>query len=350
MRSILVVLILFIVALSGCIQYNEQSANISEENTIQSGSQSEIKIINESIENEESISKEPFIVFNFKFKNETCLLNGEIYLNDIFLGETYEGRYNLTLTKFEQFKNKSGDTQIVCIQGRYPSCFSEYKGWYFKVCWFVNITKSDFEINLLPVLFEAEITPRWPSYCYEYRNFVKPENILDKINEWKEIGVLNKDIKSNIEFLWSKSSLNVIYSKDFWISGDADWWKLPNETWNDVGDCEDWSNLLISLIKAYNSSAKCYAIALIDHITTVCKFDEEYPIEYIFYDQKKFFIRETRSYYDYDVKFKLHNWLNTYFNQYGIYSKFRNVTCAYDNDEYFEFRNNDEFLEWLMNL
>jgi len=334
-------LMLVVLLASGCLTSGPENHTLLQEGENQTTThtkfpeQPEIqKTPNETYENPEYLK--------LYFVNESCYLEGEFFLNEHFIKKTANTILTLYWEDVAGYVNKSGE-DVICLKGYLPPCFSEYAGWNFKGCWYINLSETYFvgiDVNA-----SADINPRDPIYPFEMLNFVKPAQVKSYIEHWRDILVFNNDTEHDLEVIWNYVNTIFQYRDDMLVMGVADYWRTPNETIDSWGDCEDWTNTFVSLALAYNSSLKCYSVLLPEHLTTFCKFPkDDNSYEYDFFD-KDTNPHRVISKFDSDKENKLRELLEWYSSDYGAYG---DITAVFNDKQYFEFENNDGFIKWAL--
>ena len=271
-----------------------------------------------------------------EFVHEDCGFDGEFTFNNQSLG-TFKTSFKFTLDDFNSFKTSNSG---FCVNGNLKNC--DYEGWFIDTnCWDYTGDETYFTGDS----FELQITfnPRSP-VRHAMSNFVRPDDVrwyTDKMN-------MDDGTERDIDRIHGRMS-SKSYILDSVSSDKSDFWRFPNET---LGikqvDCEDWSTTFLSLVKAYNKNLKCYNMLAPGHITTLCKIENEY----VLYDQKETkistIVNPAKSWND--KRLKMRNWLNDYFETYGFKSKYRTIYAAFDEDEYLEFEEINDFIQWALDL
>jgi predicted nucleic acid binding AN1-type Zn finger protein len=174
--------------------------------------------------------------------------------------------------------------------------------------------------------------------------YVTPDSVkpyLDKIRHWFE-----NDTEKDLDWIQQYVSEEIRYT----VIPHTEW-RLPIETLqgDGYGDCKDRATTFVSLAKAYNSSIKCFCVGLnetdkiIGHLTAFCRVKNIF----MFYDYGK--IKTWRS-----TGFSVENseilgLLSDYFSEYDLLPTTK-VMYAFDDKNYYEFKDNNEFVEWTKNL
>jgi hypothetical protein len=277
------------------------------------------------------------VQLSFYDENTSCKLNGNVYLDDVLLGESKNGI--LTLKENEVNKSVLNGTNLH-ILGTTDSCFGEKnKNLTLEEYWKVNnLNFYKYET----IFFKAKITPRKPRYYEEMSGFVRPSEVNDYLSKLN----LKNNTGDNLDKI---NEYKIRYISDSFQFNESDYWQTPNETMNKkYGDCEDWAVTVLSMMRSYNSSLKCYAVVWETHMSIFCYYNGNY----IIYDQEKTryskALREDIN--EFQNKAFLKNMLNEYFDGYGIPSGERKVYALFNENETITFNNNNEFIDWMYNL
>lgn len=276
-----------------------------------------------------------------------CSLDGYVFIGDKLIGKSINGIFNLTYENYQENIKNNLDKEI-SLFGKLRECFNEDSDLYFDKYW------ESFKIE--DYYFEGESTFNFKTQINsnnpikkELQAFIQPNKIqteLDNINLNKNQDILESPSKIN-DYLNNKIS----YVKDWDFNKEKNYWQTPEETLNlQQGDCEDYSTLLLSLFLAYNNSLNCYNIVFTSHVTTLCHINEYY----IYYDQQKTELKkQINKANPEEVKNQLTNLKQVYFENYGIDKNNETETkahYAFNDNNYIEFNNEDDFINWQYNL
>lgn len=277
------------------------------------------------------------IKLSFYDKNTNCKLNGEVYIDDKLAGKTGEAVFKLTK---EQYYLNEG--KILCIFGKLDDCFKEYENWLYENCFILelNVTDEKFEkSSVFP--FQADIQPRQP-YKRAMSQFAEPDKVVGYLPKIK-LGYLPVwNIRKILRFV--KSDMEYINDNFF---GKSEYWLTAEETLRlKKGDCEDWASASLSLIKAYNRSLNCYNIVLPTHMSIFCYINSEFYIFDMNLDETKSKIMGNWNIEQ--EKQKLRVFLDRYFISYGISENTRKILYAFDEAEFYEFKDNEDFINWML--
>jgi hypothetical protein len=281
------------------------------------------------------------------YDNKTdCKLNGEIYVDDILLGETKEGIFVLTENEYKQkFKTNSS----LYIFGRTDYCFGTDANLPFADYWTIHDLQYSFD-NYEDLDFELNLDPRWPKYYIEMQDFVRPEETESYLED-----SLRRYFKNNTwEDLDKISNFAIRYRSDNLLFNKAEYWQTPAESLKKGhGDCEDWAVTTLSLMRAYNDSINCYNILWPTHISILCYEDNFFVI----YDQDetRFSTRlETEntgeSIVQQENKVAIRKMRNNYFDWYGLSPNERQMFALFNEKELITFEEDEDFVNWAINL
>ncbi len=281
------------------------------------------------------------------YDNKTdCKLNGEIYVDDVLLGETKEGIFVLTENEYKQkFKTNSS----LYIFGRTDYCFGNDANLPFADYWIIHDLQYSFD-NYEDLDFELNLNPRWPKHYIEMQDFVRPEETKSYLEDR-----LKKYFKNNTwEDLDKISNFAIRYRSDKLLFNKAEYWQTPAESLKKGhGDCEDWAVTTLSLMRAYNNSINCYNILWPTHISILCYEDNSFVI----YDQDeiRFSTRlETKNTEDFIVqqenKVAIRKMRNNYFDLYGLHPNERQTFALFNEKELITFEKDEDFVNWAIQL
>jgi hypothetical protein len=180
---------------------------------------------------------------------------------------------------------------------------------------------------------------------------VTPFDSTDWNKAWEDFLTMFRWVRNNIEYSYD-SPLPVL-PLDLLEGGDLEWfkefWQYPVETiyWG-TGDCEDQSLLLASMIKNYgHGETYAYCIGISNgesgHVAVAL------PVT----DNRMVIFDPTGQYYSsdwtgeiafWDVETALNDWLTWWSDQMPG----AEVDLFFDDEDYYEFDGNDEFIEWYL--
>ena len=278
------------------------------------------------------------VYLEFYDANSSCDLNGNLFVNDDFLGEVEDGSFELDF-----YGNITMD-DVFALSGVLGSCFGKEKGVPFFLEWSVPNLLHEQRYE-----FISEGGFRWPKYPEAMQGFIRPEDTFQKYltidltdadDEW---GVIDK--------LSGYSYMN--YVTDNGKFGEPEYWQLPKEfVYNRAGDCEDWAVYMVSLFRNYEPKPDCYLAIWLTHANVVCNIDSKFMI----IDQEKV-EKDVVLYSDYteqENKVRIRKWMNSYFDAYftlipGIGPSDRKLFYLINEDEIIEFEDTpNDFYEWML--
>ncbi|MFH7880468.1 MAG: hypothetical protein QXI09_00460 [Candidatus Aenigmatarchaeota archaeon] len=294
--------------------------------------------------------EENMVKFKVADKYANCYPNGEVYVigKDILY-------FNLTNGEFKVEKEKIvelGDFLIIWVNFKASECgfrdelIKNYKVYYlWNLSYILNTNEYELQFNIKERNFNK------PLYYVELTNYVRPN----------EVSWYYEEIKSKIKFT------GIIYEDLYQIKRRLDSefrylydfdnvWLFPNQTLNQkYADCEEYSTTLLSLFKNYDSNIKCYNLVVKRHLTTFCKFREEFDDfdTIAIYDQGDIQLRENfyKAYNDYERCRRILRLIQNYYSAYGLSyptSKEVWVEYAFDDKEIFSFDNSEDFCNWVI--
>lgn len=286
---------------------------------------------------------------NFLFyDNKTnCKLNGKVYVDDFFIGDTQEGAFLLTEKEYNQ-KFKINST--IHIFGRTDFCFEKDANLPFAGYWSIHDLKYFFDNNET-LEFDMDLDPRWPKYYVEIQDFVRPEETRSYLED-----NLKKYFKNNT---WEDLDVIANYMRISYISDQnrfkkSEYWQTPAEVLRiKMGDCEDWAITTLSLMREYNNSVNCYNILWPTHLSILCYKNNHFAI----YDQgrTKFSTAlEIKNINDsgvmQDNKIAIRKMRNDYFDWYGLNPNERRMYALFNENELITFEKDEDFVNWAINL
>ena len=285
-------------------------------------------------------------VANLYFYDVTtnCSLDGEIYLNDIFIGNTSNSRFILTAEDYNKTKTLNS---TLSIKGVTSSCFGKDQNLPFFELWdLVDYLDSFFYTNQTAI-FEARLTPRQPRYYAAMMGFVRPNEVTS------ELGKMYFDSEDS-----TSETMNSIFEQ-FYMPYATDpvyeYWRTPADSMRDKGgDCEDWAVRFVSLLRAHNSSYNCYAALLSTHVTVICRVDNVF----IIYDQSKTtggVTVDKNPTNDISItnenKLKVREWIKWYYGVYGLSRQEGTINALFNEKELLTFNNsNENFVSWAVSF
>lgn len=294
---------------------------------------------------ETTTTAEGYVYFHFVENNTNCSISGNVTLNNLSFAVASSGTARVNET---QFFSRSRGLDLACVYGTIINCPGDYNKWRVGECWEINISRSYFYQRTGDVIsFRTSVNTHRPKNYEELSNFVRPMDVKGFVEHQISIGFFTGDARQDIEKIWSYVDSHVSYRYDSDTSG-MEYWKLPNQTLTQGwGDCEDWSNLFVSLARAYNESIECYSMMLPSHLGSFCKLYSGSSEIYGFYDQRTM-VKGFGSHGS-DENAILET-LNSYFSEYQLDEKDRKVMYVFNDEHYHIFKDNREFAEWASEL
>ena len=293
-----------------------------------------------------STVRDGYLYFHFSENSTKCAISGSININNISLGTTPTGVMKVMQSEYGEL---SRGLDVICINGSLVNCDGVYSGWKTSECWETMIPQGYFLQRTGDVItFNSTISLHQPKNYEELMNFVRPYDLISFIDHEREIGMFSGIVDQDLETLWKYVDSHIYYRYDSDTSG-MEYWKLPNETLSQGwGDCEDWSNLFVSMARSYNESLKCYSIRLPSHIGAFCKTQTQLARVYAFFDQRT----KVKGFSDDESSelSKISEALDSYFSEYQLGKDERNVLYAFNENEYFLFASNEEFVKWASEI
>lgn len=285
------------------------------------------------------------VQFYFYDEQSNCSLDGYVFSADNLIGKSRNGIFNLT---YENYLNNFNNTQNnISVFGKLGSCFSENSDLFFDKYWkSFEIPEYYFSGGSL-FKFNTDINPNNPSKR-ELIGFIQPGKLSLELDSIALSNIAVEDLSAINNYLNSR----IKYAKDWDFNKETNYWQTPQETLQlNQGDCEDYSSALLSLFLAYNFSLDCYNLVFSSHVTTFCRIGDYYA----YYDQEK---TELKKYINpqktsEEIKSELRNLKQDYLDYYGINSTNKTETkvyYAFNNNQYVEFKNDEEFIDWQYSL
>ncbi|MFA5173638.1 MAG: transglutaminase domain-containing protein [Candidatus Pacearchaeota archaeon] len=271
---------------------------------------------------------EPEKNVKLSFYDETtnCPLGGYIFIGDNPIGKTENKEFQLSYSNFITNFNESDKLSIF---GKLGECFNENPDLYFDIQFIKpNIQEYHF-LGDSSFEFKTKITPYNP-VNREFLGFIQPEKVKDNIDNLNLINQPENDLSKIANYL----SNNIDYKEE-----EDNSWQTPLQTLSlKSGDCEDFSVLLLSMFYAYNPKLNCYSLIFDSHVSTICYYNQNY------------------AYFDKDKSDKINNpnkkeleyFNNKYLESYELKNSFPKY--AFNDLEIVSFNQNEEFLNWQLNL
>jgi hypothetical protein len=295
----------------------------------------EIKEVTSKIEQE----KNNVSIIFYDEKNN-CSLNGKIYINQNFVGETTQGRYILTK---DQYTQRFFGNDTIKIIGITSSCYENNKNLFFIRTWIVSDLEYYF-IHKENIELFFEVNPRSPKNIEEMQKFIRPKETTEYIIQ------ITHDNPSAKEVLDRIAKRQMQYLDDIIMFNKSEYWQTPKEELkNGFGDCEDWAVTTVSAMREYNSSIPCYNLLWPTHLSVMCYYNQNI----IIYDMAKtsFSTRISPTYNSDELqkeKKAIRVMLSNYYDDYGFDIKDEKLNAVFNEETYQEFEGNEEFIDWLM--
>lgn len=125
-------------------------------------------------------------------------------------------------------------------------------------------------------------------------------------------------------------------------------WLAPSETLKSPQiDPEDFSVLMLSLLKEYDPSLECYNVGVSGFITTYCKLDD---IHYILGYEENLKSWGDAQYEIKDRKIRLSANLIDHLSRCNVVMDYDKEIFVFNEKEFIQFSTFDEFLEWAIAL
>lgn len=289
-----------------------------------------------------------YIELDFYDKNTNCSLNGEVYGNGIYLGNSQNGTFYLSLADYIRIINNSNNHSqtIFNVKGRTDYCF-DLMDFVFDKSWIVNTNLTPYFNYEQKIFFEANYNPRYPSSYGEMQGFIRPNETSFYLSRLK---ISSGETLENIEKI---SKFNLNYLDDSINFNTNEYWQTPYETLiRQSGDCEDWGVTVLSLIKNYDINLKCYNALWQNHLSVFCYYNNHY----ILLDQKKtkkeavIYRNKNDSASIQGNKIELRNLLSSYFKDYGLNANENKIEALINEKEIVLFKSNEEFINWALSL
>ena len=275
-----------------------------------------------------------------------CSLNGKIYVDDKLLGETKKGKYELSEKEYiEKFRANAS----LQIYGLSDLCFGKDENLPFTESWIIH-DLGYYLYNNENVSFDIQANLRKPTEYIEMQGFVRPDEVKPYLeSELRKF--FKDDTEENLNLI---SKYGIHYRDDFLLFQKADYWQTPAETLKrGEGDCEDWAVTVLSLIRAYNVSLKCFNMDWQTHLSVFCYFNNKF----IIYDQERTKFKtglKTENTQDPIVRqenqITIRNMRNNYLTDYGIPPDQRKLFAVFNEKELVIFDTDEDFVNWALTL
>jgi len=305
--------------------FNQENSQITENDSIQNKD-----IVNET-------RNEVKLVLYFLDEKTNCTVDGNLYSKETLIGEVAGGKIELNSSSFNKIDSE------ISIKGRTNICFGREANLPFYGSWELtgwdSIEKIGSEEN-----FELDLDPRRPRYPEEMQDFIRPDEVSEKV---AEINFEEGDTKiEDIERIFRRTYMN--YASDEGVFGQEDYWQTPSDFLkNKRGDCEDWAIYAVSLLREYDPNLDCYAALWLTHMNVICAvnqtfliFDQQQTEEQVKLDPKLIIQ---------DNKIEINKWINSYFKIYGIGVEDRELYYLFNEKELISFNDwREELSDWML--
>ncbi len=271
-----------------------------------------------------------------------CQLNGDLYVDDSYIGSTNKGNFLL-------FRKDIINKSVFSIKGYTDDCFLENQNILFYRHWDLENLKDIFNYNKTDLILTS-YNPRQPIEYFEMQSFVKPDYVVSFLDEIQNNFIW--DYEKDLDYIAENVEIEYFEDKD--IFNISEYWQFPNETLlNEKGDCEDWAIAILSLMRKYNNEIQCYNMLWQNHVSVFCYFDNNF----IIYDQDKtkfkthLFIENTQDISIIEEnKIKIREMRDNYFKYYGLNNEERNLLSIFNEEKLFIFNESEDFVNWAITL
>jgi len=284
------------------------------------------------------------VQFYFYDEITNCSLNGYIFADNKPIGKSVNGIFNLSYLNYIENIEKN-NIQEISIFNKLGNCFNQNQELFFDKYFLLPEIKKYHFIGESLFKFKTKINSNNPTNK-ELQGFIQSNKVSSELNF---IDLASKNPLNDIPKINNYLNNKIKYIQDWEFNQSTNNWQTPIQTLKiKTGDCEDFSTTLLSLISAYNPTLNCYNIVFTSHITTMCHIEEYY----IYYDQKRTELKTkiTNNQNPEQIKSKLRNLKSDYFKYCGINNTKNKIHYAFNNQEFIEFNNEKEFIDWQYNL
>jgi len=287
--------------------------------------------------------QEKQVQFYFYDEFTNCSLDGYIFSGEKLIGKSKQGIFNLT---YENYNDNFQDKEEISAFGRLGSCFNDNSDLLFDKYWEPPKIQDYYFSGESIFNFKTTVNPHNPSKK-EFIRFINPSKVKSELSKID----LEQDTLNDLSEINQYLNNKINYVKDWDFNKETNYWQTPSETLEiKQGDCEDYSTALLSLFLAYNSSLNCYNLVFSSHVTTFCHIEDYY----IYYDQEKTELKkQINKINTEETKFQLEKLKQNYFEHYGINNTNKTesrVYYAFNDNQYIEFNNENDFINWQYNL
>lgn len=281
------------------------------------------------------------VQFYFYDEEINCSLNGYIFAGDRLIGKTKNGYFNLS---YENYEKNFKFQENISLFGSLEECLNS--DLLFDKYWESFEIKEYYFSGESVFNFKTKINPNNPSKR-ELPGFIQPRKLESELSNIN----LNQKVLEDLSKINNYVNNKIIYVKDWDFYKETNYWQTPLQTLSlGQGDCEDYSTALLSLFLAYNHSLNCYNLVFSSHVTTFCHIEDYY----IYYDQEKTELKKQINKINAEeTKSQLEKLKQDYFEHYGINNTNETeskVHYAFNDNQYIEFGNEEDFINWQYNL
>ncbi len=289
--------------------------------------------------------QEKQVKFYFYEQAANCSLDGYVFSGEKLIGKSINGFFNLTYENYKDNFNNT-NTQQISLFGKLGTCFNENPDLLFDKYWESFEIQDYYFSGESTFNFKTTVNPHNPTNR-EFMGFIQKEKIKFELNNMN----LEQDTSNDLSKINQYFNDKISYVKDWDFNKENNHWQTPLETLEiKQGDCEDYSTALLSLFLAYNSSLNCYNLVFSSHVTTFCHINNYY----IYYDQGKTELKkQINKINEQETKSQLEKLKQDYFEHYGINNTDENesrIHYAFNDNQYIEFSDENDFIDWQYNL
>jgi len=176
--------------------------------------------------------------------SKSCIREETVTFNGKPAGNVVNGEFFFERGFFDAFKEKGNN--FLCLSDR------------FNMCWLIN--ESDFDYSYIPFEMSSYIG-------VDVWEFITPKEVQPSFDGIR--AYFKNDTLYDLERIAKYTNHKVPYRYDELMPEEH--WRMPAKILEDnYGDCEDWSNVFVSMALLYGNGLDCYAIAFPEHIGASC--------------------------------------------------------------------------------
>ncbi len=352
-ESIILILgIMLVLLVSGCIQENE-SEHQSQilENQFKPPFQEEeinysdnLELLNTTENETEEIVGE-YVILNFSDSKTNCTLDGYVTFNEQIIGLTKDGAFYLFKEVFENLTERPAystlpytplsECDYYCLIANLSKCYEEFQNRTTEFCFYFETEYYSFENHTI-LKSKCDLEETTIFYLYKRREFIQPESVKGYLDS---IVIINKT-EEDLETIHRFVSKQLYYLHPGYLSE----WQEPLYTLkNHHGNCADFSVAVISMMRLYNSSLDCFVLLTPEHAVPFCHLGNKLGI----YEQENnLYTRSLRK--RPDVRNRIKEFIYSCFRKIGLPREGWTVEGIFNENEYYEFRDLDEFIDWII--